>query len=90
MCAVDTIDYTVRATDTTNTIGMRLFISLPICQDILDLRRVGQSVNILEILLGDLEWAGSYVGNVFPNQLAGVDGCLVDLLEKETSERFDS
>lgn len=45
--------------------------------------RVGESVNILEVFLGDLERTSSDVGNVLFDQLAGINCGLVDLLEKE-------
>lgn len=90
MRAIHAIHHSVRAVDTINPIGPRLFISLPVCQDVLDLRRVRQSVNILKVFLCDLERPSSDIRDVFPDQLAGIDGGLVDLLKQEASEGFDS
>lgn len=59
------------------------FILLPVRQDMSDSWRVGESVNILEVFLGDLERTSSDVGNVLFDQLAGINCGLVDLLEKE-------
>lgn len=53
-------------------------------------RRIRKTVHIFKVLLGDLERPSSYVGDVFPNQLAGIDGGLVDLLEEERAERLDA
>lgn len=53
-------------------------------------RRVCESVHILKILLCDLEWTGSDIWNIFPNQLARIDGSFVDLLQKEGPERLDT
>lgn len=79
--------HTIRGSD---TVGLRLLISVPVGQDVANLGRVCQSVHVLEVLLGDLEGSSGHVGNVFSDQLAGIDGRLVDLLEEEASERLDS
>ena len=52
--------------------------------------RVGESVNILEVFLGDLERTSSDVGNVLFDQLAGINCGLVDLLEQEATEGLDT
>lgn len=53
-------------------------------------RRIRKTVDILKILLSDLEWPSSDIGDVFPDQLAGVDSGLIDLLEEEGAERLDA
>ena len=65
-------------------------VLVPILQDVTNARGVGKSVHILEVLLGELEWLGGNVGNVLPDQLAGIDARLVDLLEQEGSEGLDA
>lgn len=67
-----------------------LFVLLPVGQNGGNARRVGETVNILKVLLGNLEGTGSHVGDVLANQLAGVNGGLVDLLQQEGSERLDT
>lgn len=51
---------------------------------------VGETVNILEILLGDFERTSSDVGDVLSDQLAGINRSFVDLLEKEGPEGLDT
>lgn len=48
--------------------------------------RVRESVHIFEVLLRDLEWTSGDVGNVLADQLAGINGGLVDLLQQEGTE----
>lgn len=69
---------------------MSLFVFVPVRQDIGNPRRVCQFVHFLKVFLGDFKWTCSDVGNVLSDQLAGVDGCLVDLLKKERSEGLDA
>lgn len=67
-----------------------LLVLLPVGQDGSDTGRVGEAVDVLEVLLGDLEGTSSDVGDVLANELGGVDGGLVDLLEQEGTERLDA
>ncbi|KAF3401859.1 hypothetical protein F1880_009718 [Penicillium rolfsii] len=67
-----------------------LLILFPVGQDGSDTGRVGETVDVLEVLLGDLEGTSSDVGDVLSNELGGVDGGLVDLLEQEGTERLDT
>lgn len=67
-----------------------LLILLPVCQDMRNTRRIRKTVHIFKVLLGDFERPSSDVGDVFPNQLAGIDGGLVDFLEEERAERLDA
>ena len=75
---------------TIDTIRCWLIIFVPVGKNLLDLGGVGETIDILKVLLGDLERTSCDIGNVFANQLAWIDGCLVDLLEKEGSERLDT
>ena len=70
--------------------GLVALVLLPVGKDVADARRRGQAVDILEVLLGELEGTSSHVGDVLANKLAGVDGSLVDLLEQEAAEWFDT
>jgi len=79
--------YTV---DLTRTVGLWFLIPIPVRKHLLDPGGVGQAIHVLEILLGKLERSRRDVGDVFPNQLARIDGGLVDLLEQEGSERLDT
>jgi hypothetical protein len=65
-------------------------VTLPVGQNVANLGRVGQAVHILKVLLGDLEWPGGDVGNVFANEFARIDASLVDLLEQEGTEGLDT
>lgn len=67
-----------------------LFVLLPVRQDVRDTWRVGESVHILKVLLGDLKRPSSDIGDVFTNELARVDSGLVDLLEQEGAEGLDT
>ena len=67
-----------------------VLVPLPVRQHTADPRAVGQLVHLLEVLPADLERLRRHVGDVFPDQLARVDGRLVDLLQQEGSERFDA
>ena len=67
-----------------------LLVLLPIRQHIADARTVGQLVNFLKVLLGDLEGLGGDVGDIFADQLARVDGGAVDFLEQEGPEGLDA
>ena len=51
---------------------------------------VGETVNILEVLLGDFERTSSDVGDVLSDQLAGINRSLVNLLEEEGPEGLDT
>lgn len=55
-----------------------------------DPRGVGETVNVLKVLLGDLERTSSDVGDVLSDQLARINRGLVDFLEEEGSERLDT
>lgn len=68
----------------------RLFILLPVRQDMSDPGGVGETVNILEVLFGDFKRTSSDIGDVLSDQLAGIDCGLVDLLEKEGPEGLDT
>lgn len=61
-------------------------VLLPVGNNIANAGRVGQAVDVLKVLLGKLEGPGSDVGNVFANELAGVNRGLVDLLKQEGAE----
>lgn len=63
-----------------------VLILLPIRQDVPDARTVGQAIHILEILLGQLERLRRHIRDVLPDQFAGIDGGLVDLLQQEGPE----
>ena len=75
---------------TIDTIRCWLIIFVPVGKNLLDLGGVGETIDILKVLLGDLERTSCDIGSVFANQLAWIDGCLVDLLEEERSERLDT
>lgn len=55
-----------------------------------DPRGVGETVNILKVLLSDFKRTSSDVGDVLSDQLAGVDRGLVDLLEEEGAEGLNT
>lgn len=55
-----------------------------------DSGRVGESVNILEVLLGDLERSCCDVRDIFADQFTRVNSSLVDLLEQERAEGLDT
>lgn len=65
-------------------------VLVPVGQDVANPRRVGESVDVLEVLFRELERLGGHVGNVLPNQLAGIDAGLVDLLQQERPEWLDA
>lgn len=67
-----------------------LLVLLPVGQDGGDTGRVGEAVDVLEVLLGDLEGTSGDVGDVLADELGGIDGGLVDLLEQEGTERLDA
>src|ERR1700712_2142103 len=58
---------------TTSSTNSLLSISLPVCQNGSNLRRVRQSVHILKVLLGELKRSRGNVGNVLSNQLLWID-----------------
>lgn len=72
--------------------GARLIalVLLPVGEDVADARRRRQAVNVLEVLLRKLERPRRDVGDVLADELAGVDGGLVDLLEQERAEGLDA
>lgn len=63
-----------------------LFIFFPVVQDILDLFRFSQVVNILEVFLGKFKWLGSQVWNILTNQVLWFNRSLWDLLAQESLE----
>lgn len=62
-------------------ISLPFLILIPISQHIANAWAVRQLVNILKILLRDLKWPSSHIGDVFPDQLRWIDGRAVDLLQ---------
>ena len=51
-------------------------VLVPVGEHLANLGRVGEVVHLLEVLLGELEWLRSHVGNVLAHQPAGVDRAL--------------
>ena len=70
--------------------NLSIFVLIPISQHVSDARTVRQLINLLEVLLRKLKRLSSNVGNILPNQLARIDGRLVDLCEQEAAEGFDA
>lgn len=66
------------------------FVLLPVRQDVRDTWGVCQSVHVFKVLLSDLKRTSSDIGDIFANELAGIDGGLVDLLEQEGAEGLDT
>ena len=58
--------------------------------DVRNLGRIRQSIDVLKVLLGDLKRFGRHVRNVLSNQLARIDRRLVDLLQQEAPEWLDA
>lgn len=51
-------------------------------------RRIRQFIHFLKVLLAQRKRLGGDVGDVLPNQLGRIDGCLVDFLEQKGAEGF--
>lgn len=67
-----------------------VFIFIPVSQHVGDPRRAGQLIHLFKILFCNFKRLSGDVGDVLPDQLAGVDGRLVDLLEQEGPEGLDA
>lgn len=65
-------------------------VLIPIRQNMSNARRIRQPIDILEVLLCDLERPRGDIGDVLPDQLARVDGRLVDLAQQEGAEGLDA
>lgn len=73
-----------------SSVAFTILILLPIGKDMRNSGGVGESVNILEVLLGDFERSCCDVRNIFADQFTRINGSLVDLLEQERTEGLDT
>jgi len=65
-------------------------IPLPIRQHAPNPWTVRQPIHLLKVLLANLKRLRRHIGDVFPNQLARIDGGAIDLLQEEAAEGFDA